>query len=264
MADVGMSVECIAVDWSGALTGAASRIWMASARDGALTALTAPGSRDAVREALLARRGDATPCLVGLDFAFSMPAWFLASRGWRRVEDLWAAARDEGETWLTECAAPFWGRPGASRPHDAARGLRATERAWSAAQKPKSVFQIGGAGSVGTGSVRGMPMLLALRGAAWAVWPFDAPSSHTLVEIYPRIFTGPVVKSSVESRTAHLVDSSTPIAAEFVDAMIASEDAFDAGLAAIGMSDGIARAPLTDVSDPTARIEGAIWVPGRS
>ncbi len=257
-------MECIAVDWSGAVTGAASRIWMARACDGVLTSLVAPGSRDAVREALRARRRDAEPCLVGLDFAFSMPAWFIASHGWGDVGALWAAARDDGEAWLAACVAPFWGRPGTRRPHDAARGLRETERAWSASQKPKSVFQIGGAGSVGTGSVRGMPMLLALRDAGWAVWPFNAPSSHTLVEIYPRMFTGPVVKSNAGARAEQLARVGGRIAAEFIDAMVASEDAFDAGLSAIAMSAAIARAPLSIVTDPIARIEGKIWVPAGS
>ena len=40
---------------------------------------------------------------------------------------------------------------------------------------PKSVFQIGGAGSVGTASLRGMPVLQRLREAGFAVWPFDRP-----------------------------------------------------------------------------------------
>lgn len=254
-------MECVAVDWSGAVTGAASRIWIASATAGVLTSLVAPGSRAAVRDALLARREDPAPCLVGLDFAFGMPAWFVASRGWREINALWSAARDDGESWLAECHAPFWGRPGTRRPHDVERGLRETERAWSAAQKPKSVFQVGGAGSVGTGSVRGMPMLLALREAGWAVWPFDAPTSHTLVEIYPRSFTGPVVKSSGTARAAHLAQRRAHIAVEFIDAMIASEDAFDAGLSAIGMSHGASCASLPIVTDPVSRIEGRIWVP---
>lgn len=257
-------MESIAVDWSGAVTGAASRIWIARATAGVLTSLVAPGGRDAVRDALVARRLDAAPCVVGLDFAFSMPAWFIESRGWGDVGALWGAARDHGETWLAACEAPFWGRPGTRRPHDDARGLRETERDWSMTQKPKSVFQIGGAGSVGTGSVRGMPMLLALRAAGWAVWPFDAPSSHTLVEIYPRIFTGPVVKSSAGAREEHLMRVGERVGAEFIDAMVASEDAFDAGLSAIAMSAAIARAPLLSVTNPIARIEGQIWVPGNS
>jgi hypothetical protein len=217
-----------------------------------------------VREALLARRADTSPCLVGLDFAFSVPAWFAASRGWAHVDAVWTAARDDGEAWLAECAAPFWGRPGTRRPHAAAHGLRDTERMWATAQRPKSVFQIGGAGSVGTGSVRGMPMLLALRARGWSVWPFDAPSSHTVVEIYPRIFTGPVVKRSARARESYLAAEAVRQSSAAVEAMIASEDAFDAGLSAIAMSTAIVMSPLPIMADPISRIEGTIWVPGRS
>ena len=168
-------MECIAIDWSGAITGEASRIWIARAVGGSLTALFAPGSRAAVREFLLDRRTDRARCVVGLDFAFSVPHWYADARGWLQVRDLWRAASVDGERWLRECPPPFWGRPGVPRTHAAALGLRETERGWTSAARPKSVFQVGGAGSVGTGSVRGMPMLHALSEAGWAIWPFDAP-----------------------------------------------------------------------------------------
>ena len=248
------------MDWSGAVTGAASRIWMASARDGALHALSAPGSREAVGRALLERRADPAPVLVGLDFAFGMPAWYAAERGWREIGDVWTAARDEGEQWLRDCAPPFWGRPGMRRPHPLERGPRATECAGGGVQ-PKSVFQVGGAGSVGTGSIRGMPMLLTLRAAGWAVWPFDHPSSHTLVEIWPRHFTGPVIKSSAAQRTRWLHDGAAVQRHDWRETMQQSEDAFDAGIAAMGMS----RMPITEAlrmpSDPLSRIEGRICDP---
>ena len=254
----------MAIDWSGAATAAASKIWIASAVGGSLTALVAPGSRAAVRDALLSRRRDDASCLVGLDFAFSVPAWFALERGWRQVHDVWSAARDDGESWLRECAPPFWGRAGVSRPHDATHGLRETERAWTTSPRPKSVFQIGGAGAVGTGSIRGMPMLLELRDAGWAVWPFDAPGSHTLVEIYPRVFTGPLVKrdTSARSRFLNVTGHLAATRSDFLNTMIASEDAFDAGVSAVEMSLAAGATPLRAIDDPRSRIEGRIWVPG--
>ena len=255
-------MECVAIDWSGAITGAASKIWIAGAVGGSLTALAAPGSRDAVQAALLARRSVSAPCLAGLDFAFSVPQWFAQARGWSQVSDVWQAARDDGESWLRTCPAPFWGRAGVPRPHDAARGLRETERAWTRQPRPKSVFQIGGAGAVGTGSIRGMPMLLALREAGWAVWPFDAPSTHTLVEIYPRLFTGPVVKRDASARAAYLNAHRITSRLDFRDAMSASEDALDAGVSAVAMSTAAAATPLHAVNDALSQIEGRIWVPG--
>ncbi len=255
-------MECIAIDWSGAITGEASRLWIARAVGGSLTALFAPGSRGAVCDFLLDRRRESAPCLVGLDFAFSVPQWYAAAQEWRDARDVWRAARDDGEQWLRECPPPFWGRPGVPRTHDSALGLRETERGWTSAARPKSVFQVGGAGSVGTGSVRGMPMLYALSDAGWSVWPFDAPSTHTLVEIYPRLFTGPVVKRDVTSREAFLTEHDLPVDTAFRNAMCASEDAFDAGISALEMSRRIAVSPLAHIIDPIARIEGRIWVPG--
>ena len=255
-------MECIAVDWSGARTGAASRIWLARATDGVLTDLCAPGSRSAVRDALLARRQDASPVLAGLDFSFSVPAWYAAARGWTEVAAVWTAARDEGETWLRDCTPPFWGRPGSRRPHDVAQGLRATERGTGAGPQPKSVFQVGGAGSVGTGSIRGMPMLLELRAAGWAVWPFDAVAMHTIVEIYPRLFTGAVVKRSAGARARWLEQHLPTLATEFRRMMCASEDAFDAGVSALRMTRLDIATALPASDDPVIRLEGAICGPG--
>ncbi len=254
-------MECVAVDWSGALRGEASRIWIAQATGGRLTALHAPGSRSAVADFLAAQRLSAKACLVGLDFAFGMPAWFASENGWTSVVDVWTEARTHGEQWLAECTAPFWGRPGVRRSHDVDRGLRETERSWVAVRQPKSVFQIGGAGSVGTGSIRGMPMLLDLRRGGWAVWPFDAPGSHTLVEIYPRAFTGPVVKSRRDARARYLAQMHAHLPPAFRLSMEHSEDAFDAGIAAIGMSQAVATGATWPQVAPIAALEGQIWEP---
>ena len=110
--------------------------------------------------------------------------------------------------------------------------------------------------------MRGMPMLDALRDAGWSVWPFDAPSTHTLVEIYPRLFTGPVVKRDAASRAALLREHDVPVDTAFRNAMVSSEDAFDAGLSALEMSRRVVASPLVHIIDPIARIEGRIWVPG--
>ena len=75
---------------------------------------------------------------------------------------------------------------------------------------PKSVFQIGGSGSVGTASLRGMPMLLTLRKAGFRIWPFDSPAAGQplVVEMYTRLNTGPVHKSNPAARAAYLAASS--------------------------------------------------------
>ena len=250
--------ECIAVDWSGAATGAATKIWVARVVDGELRSLQAPGSREAVQALLLQRRQERASCLVGLDFAFGVPAWFATGQQWRSVAEVWHAAATDGERWLRESPPPFWGRPGVPRPHAASDGLRACERTFRGTGAPKSVFQIGGAGAVGTGSIRGMPMLTALRAAGWAIWPFDAAREHTVVEIYPRLFTGPVVKRSPDARAALLERDWPDLGGAFRATMVGSEDAFDAGLAARGMWRERGRG-FPPVADPVLRLEGAIW-----
>ena len=107
-------------------------------------------------------------------------------------------------------------------------------------------------------------MLLELRDAGWAVWPFDAPGSHTLVEIYPRVFTGPLVKrdTSARSRFLNVTGHLAATRSDFLNTMIASEDAFDAGVSAVEMSLAAGATPLRAIDDPRSRIEGRIWVPG--
>jgi hypothetical protein len=135
--------------------------------------------------------------------------------------------------------------------------FRRTELAVKRKFAVKSVFQIGGAGAVGTGSIRGMPLLHRLRSAGASVWPFDAPGWPRVVEIYPRLLTGPVVKSSAAARDAYLARRYPALGP------IASEDAFDAAVSALTMArhaDDLAALPTE--SDPELRREGRIWYPG--
>src|SRR5688572_17311154 len=140
--------------------------------------------------------------VIGLDFAFSMPAWFLEQRGITSAAELWALADREADDWLAACAWPFWGRPGVPCPKDLPDPLRRTDRdvPRTGSIRPKSVFQVGGAGAVGTGSLRGMRTLHRLRAAGFSIWPFDPPGWPRVVEIYPRLLTGPVNKSSLTHR----------------------------------------------------------------
>jgi hypothetical protein len=203
--------------------------------------------------------------VVGLDFAFSMPSWFLRDQGIGSARELWARAGAGGcETWLAGCSPPFWGRAG-SRKRAGCELYRRTEREVRERTGflPKSVFQIGGAGAVGTGSLRGMGLLHALRGDGFRVWPYDDPGMPVLVEIYPRVLTGAVRKSDaiarkdfVEQRYGHLSEA-------IRDVMASSEDAFDVGVSALEMwrhRDSLALLPAA--RDEVERLEGAVWLPG--
>jgi len=257
-------VRTIAVDWSGRQSGARRAIWLAEAVDGTPTRLECGRTRDEIATRVIDLATHDTDLAVGFDFSFSLPAWFLAAHGWAGADALWDEAATSGESWLAECAPPFWGRPGAGRPA-VPEHFRRTEASLPAVggTRPKSTFQVGGVGSVGTGSIRGFPVLRRLRAAGFRVWPFhDSPTRPVVVEIYPRVFTGPVVKSQREARRA-LLDELTPaLDARFRAAAIASEDAFDALLSACAMSRAATELEaLPIVDDEVLRLEGIIWAP---
>jgi predicted nuclease with RNAse H fold len=127
---------------------------------------------------------------------------------------------------------------------------------------PKSPYQVTGAGAVGSSTIRGMPVLRVLRALGAAIWPFDAPSTVTVIECYPRIATGrDVVKRDPAARTAWL-RRHRDLTAAHRRAAQDSDDAFDALAAARWLwrhRDAIARSPRA--VDDAQRIEGAIWVP---
>lgn len=264
-----MAVRVVAIDWSGARRGAERRIWQAEACAGRLTSLGSGRGRERIVADLIDRAGCDDRLVVGLDFAFSMPAWFIRKLGLSSAPELWQTVREQGETWMQTCEAPFWGRAGRRRPVlDAAQPwLRLTEQACPRVGGigPKSVFQVGGAGSVGTGSLRGMVALDELRRAGFAIWPFDEPRLPVVVEIYPRLLTGAVAKSRPTARQAYLSARPGELTDELWALAVSSEDAFDAALSALAMDRGIAELTALPASgDAITRAEGAIWYPGWS
>ena len=207
-----------------------------------------------------------TRLVVGLDFSFSFPAWWMAERGWRDAPSAWSAAAREGEAWLRRCAPPFWGRPGrVAPPVDRRRpALRATEAevAPVGGVRPCSTFQIGGAGAVGTASVRGMPLLARLRSGGFRVWPFDAPGFPVVVEIYPRTFTGPVRKSDGAERRKLLSRSFPGLDPALSEMAARTEDAFDAAVSGLVMAaHNPELAALPHLTDRRSRTEGRVWEP---
>ena len=211
----------------------------ASAGSGEIVDLQ-PASRRDAQHHLLDRMASGDVAAVGLDFAFSFPLWFLDQLGVWGGPDLWSMVAQEGEQWLARCEPPFWGRPGRRRPEIAGAHLRRTEAEVPAVRgiRPKSVFQIGGAGTVGTGSIRGMPLLLALHEAGARVWPFTDEDGPAVVEVWPRSCTGPVVKSR-----------------------LANEHAADAEATALVMAHQLRTQSLPLARDDVDRREGRIWMP---
>ena len=258
----------LAVDWSGARSGVKRKLWIAEADEGGLVRLECGRTREEL-VAHLVELARAEPALVvGLDFAFSFPAWFLEREGLADARSFWRLVARDGEGWLARSPHPFWGRPGRRRPpaDPACNPWRACERARLpvAGILPKSVFQTGGAGAVGTGSLRGMPHLATLQDAGFAVWPFDRARLPLVLEIYPRWLTGAVAKSSRAARACHLAARHADVPRALLALAEGSEDAFDAAVSAIAMRASARElAGLPDAADARERLEGRIWAPRR-
>jgi hypothetical protein len=258
----------LAVDWSGSASPAGQRrhIFVASWHEGVVT-LENGYTREEVCDLLLSMARQTPELVVGLDFAFSFPAWWLLEQGCEDAVALWQLAAKNGERWLHEGSEPFWGRPGRPRPdgHRAPgwRGFRLTDRTLrviDCAIQPKSPFQIGGAGAVGTGSIRGMPILARLHQEGFRIWPFQEAKLPLALEIYPRLFTGAVVKSSGKARAAHLQQPRfATLPAEIRAKATASEDVFDALCSVLGMVEHAEH--LNSLGPKAHHLEGTIWNP---
>jgi hypothetical protein len=265
----------IAVDWSGAAgAGAARKIWVAEVAQAQVVRLVGGRSREAVTadlaECVRASAEVGAPLVIGLDFAFSLPAWFLDAAGAPDGPGLWALAARDADAWLACTTPPFWGRNGTRRPaaDDARPALRATEQEVAAATgfRPSSAFKLVGPDQVGAASVRGMPTLAALRGAGAAVWPFDDPvrGRPSVVEVWPRAaYAERVTKSSAEGRAAYLARHAPGLAPSVRAAAEAGDDAFDALATALALwHDRATLAALPPARSAEERREGRIWWPG--
>jgi hypothetical protein len=268
----------IAVDWSGARTGAERKLWLAEVSDGGVQRLEDGRSREAmtdelVRVAAEARRGGER-VVIGLDFSFGFPAWYLRSRGWAQAHDAWREfTGGVVDAVLAAPAFPFWGRgalrtrPAALREDTDTPPLRETERRLAGRARPFSVFQLVGAGAVGTASLRGMATLHALSRAGARVWPFDddeGGAGAVVAEVWPRLAAPQVNKSNAERRVAHArsLHGAVQGLAACEPAVRRSDDAFDALVAAVALwraREALARLP--DDSSPAERLEGRIWQP---
>jgi hypothetical protein len=83
-----------------------------------------------------------------------------------------------------------------------------------------------------------------------------------VLEIYPRLLTGAVVKSSPTGRKRYLTEHYPAMQPDLAAVVASDEDAFDAAVSALVMSanlDDISR--LSKAEDPERPLEGEIWHP---
>jgi hypothetical protein len=182
---------------------------------------------------------------------------------------LWALLADEALTlamrrhglarWMNSPELPFWTTSQAHARLRPEQMFRRTENDLRLpGVQPKSVFQLVGAGQVGRGSLYGMQALHRLAGAGFRIWPFDPPALPLVVEIFPRVLTGPVRKSSQSERERYL--GSVPMPADLRRLAAVGEDAFDAAISAVVMAARVEE--LEALPDaPGYAIEGKIWRP---
>jgi len=252
----------LAIDWSGDKRNARRKIWLAETVNGQLVRLECGRTREEIYELLIDEARKDHRFIVGLDFGFSFPASFCESLNAKNVYEVWNQVAAEGERWLSECNSPFWGKPGRKKCLSG-EAFRRTELGIACngvGAKPKSVFQIGGAGAVGTGSIRGMPILRQLHDNGFSIWPFDPLAWPLVVEIYPRLLTGPVNKSSGENKGGYLAKHFPKLSQEHYKAAASSEDAFDAAVSGLEMSRRREEfLMLSQATDPCELIEGQIW-----
>jgi hypothetical protein len=259
----------MAIDWSGRSGPDQGRaIWLAEAIGGELVRLEGARTRAEVVELLIAEADRDPGLIVGFDFAFSLPAWYLQVRR-LTPRQLWALLADEALTpamhryglarWMNGPETPFW-----TLRQD--RALLTPEQMFRRTEndmrlpgiQPKSVFQLVGAGQVGRGSLYGMQALHRLTAAGFQVWPFDRPALPLVVEIFPRVLTGPVRKSSQSERDRYL--EAVPLAHDLRRLAASSEDAFDAAVSAVVMAARVEE--LTALPEaPGYAVEGKIWAP---
>ena len=257
MADA--EVQVLGIDWSGDKGGGAKTIWLATVASGRMVWLANGRTRRQLIDDLVQLATRAPQIIVGLDFAFGMPSWFVHRRGASDGLEFWSVVANDGEQWLNDAPFPFYGKGGIKQPFGVEL-LRRTERNSPGA---KSTFLINVPGAVGTGSIRGMPFLRDLRSHGWHVWPFDPPAFPLAIEIYPRILTGPVKKGSWEQRREYLATRFRQLDAGLAERAASTEDAFDAAVSALVMAKQLQQLrQLPDLSnDPVDKVEGRIWNP---
>lgn len=223
-----MFERVVVVDWSAAATPrtGADSIWIAAHHVGTRRVQLANlPTRAAAYERLLALACGDGPTLLGVDFPLGYPAGFASAAGlvatptdawesvWRHLaasitddhrnrNNRWAVATDLNRRLGTP---HFWGAPPSAAsgelPARKPRGdgrlpeLRACERELRATGlRPFSVWQLLGAGSVGSQSLTGIPVLERLRRGAGdrvRVWPFEtglrpaAGAAMVIAEVWP-------------------------------------------------------------------------------
>lgn len=221
----------VVMDWSAAgrpVTGHDS-VWIAQARAGVVESWNPPTRAEAeaqlhslIAEALAAGER----LLIGADFAFGFPAGFaraLTGRSEALAVWEWLTARMQDDALnrnnrfvvaaemnrALPGLGPFWFRPAGldlpEVPHKGrdrqgyGRGMAELRVTDAGAQGAQSVWKLGGAGSVGSQVLTGLPVLWRLRqgfAGRVAVWPFEPADQAEVVlaEVFPSVLRAEIAE----------------------------------------------------------------------
>ena len=262
------------MNWSGQadIAGQRRAIWTATARDGALTSLATGRDRREAVGAVLDALAAEPATIVGLDFAFSWPRWYLDARGLGEAEGAWEQAATLAPLASRDLPRPFWGagiRPLREAGLDAREAYRVTEQAADAASagarvEPSTRAATGPSASSRSAGCRSCA--ICWRAGA-AVWPFDAPAgtAPVVAEIFPRMIARGLAPPSAGRGAAFrarvvgaLPEAALGRVAGARDRTLASQDAFDAAVSAIALSRDPAAGLTAPAGEPVCR-EGWIW-----
>ncbi len=275
------------IDWSGSKAPRLHGLQVATCRPGREAPVLAagPGSGGAWRRldvlAWLDALGEAGErVLAGIDFAFAYAfhdrqSYFpgldtgpdTAPALWALIDRLAAGGEDlyGGLVYAPGAPlAPYYLTP-AGRGSAYTHRQRRTERACAAVTSPHPVFKCVGAANVGTGSLAGMRLLHRLAGRA-AVWPFAAPRSMSVVEIFPRLYFKCCGQDPRAWREPATIDAvlASHASAPYRGPALDTEDKADAVVSAAALRDLAGRPEVWEAADrePAARREG--WIFGVS
>lgn len=268
-------VQIIAVDWSGARAARDQRkaIWQARVAGGRLVELENGRTRAELTDYALHCTESNVHTVIALDFAFSLPAWYMTEREWSHAFEVWhwadAQQQSDPDRWHRKLPEPFWGTGIRRKPTGAFGGSEAFRKteldSKSPGARPFSTFQIGGNGAVGAQSMLGMVQLERLRAAGCSVWPFSEAGWPLVIEIFPRLLVRQLrpdlANTKGEELRAKLVGGlPSSFLGQTGDALISNHDAFDAAVSAWALwrdRDHLVKLGRESM-EPYAR-EGRIW-----
>lgn len=296
----------IVIDWSGGNdrgpTPKADAIWACVARDGRTQRPLYMRNRQVaeawLQDILRAEREAGRRVFVGLDFPFGYPAGFaealcgradpLAVWDWlaERITDTPKANNRFDVAGKINALfggrGPFWGnalrRDIAGLPRtkaDYVSPFAAHRKAEAQAPGAFSVWQLAGAGSVGSQALMGLPVLARLRrsfGSDVTVWPFEARDAGiTLAEVWPSLMSTQIaaqrqqdeIKDAAQVRV--LAQAILDAPADALVQMLAEGDPEEGWIFGLGHVDQLAGtrtlAPPPLTNDCFALPPGVAWTP---